>query len=157
MAIADDFILKVKISLGIDVNKVSSKLIDFLDNQIIAEKFDTGFKGHKLAQSTIKRKKRKNQPLKVGTATGNLRKIATRVDQWQTGSHRIGDFSLIGKKTKFTMPRYAVTVATNIGGELDFLSLEPNDRIEMRIFLKRQFDFLGYQGTGDFQYFEKEK
>ncbi len=127
-----------------DANIVTQQLATFIDNQVIARKFDEGFPGHQLSQRTIKRKK----STKVGIETGALRRAATLFTNWSLFHHRAGMVYRAAVKKKYGLTWYAHMVRTRIGGELDFLGLSKEDLTNVENKIQALYRAKNYKGSG---------
>lgn len=142
------FILR---QLGKDVNSIVSQLASFLDAQIIDRKFQEGFPGHELQQSTIRQKGH----ARVGEKTGALRRAATLWSNWSFYTFVPGKVRPAMMKQSRGLTAYADMVRTKIGGELDFLGLTTEDIVNYEGKIRQMFGQRGYGGDGKIRVIRK--
>lgn len=142
--LADDLKKEVSEKYRKDLLVIQQRLARFIDVNIIGEKFRSGFNGHKLKKSTIKKKGND----KLGVETGALRKAAVAFTSWQMFGATLSKKHqfMIKDQNKFT--DYSSAFRTEIGGKIDIVKLEPEDISKINSELKIILNSLGYSAKG---------
>ena len=148
----EDFARQVKHQIEKDIDEITQRLADFTDNNIIAHKFEAGFPGHELQPTTIKKKGND----RVGIKSGALLRAATAFTTWSLYPASVGGQRPAAIKRKNGLTAYSNFVKTKIGGELDFLSITPEEITNLQSKIKQFFSQKNYKGNGRLRIVRKE-
>lgn len=134
-----------------DLDELISALATHVDENVIDQKFQEGFPGHKLTERTI-RKKGHNR---VGEDTGALRRAATLWTNWSIWPTSLGNVRPAMVKKRHGLTAYANMVKTKIGGVVDYLAVEGDDVVKMQDFIRWKMKAKGYSGDFGLKIYEK--